>query len=138
MSASQTLTPKVILPVLELKLWRSIFQLPDIAQKCFCIQNKAMNINIESYIFQMFTKFSSYVLYPSCSTSTKDWSYRTIGRKNAETSEQRDLAAQKTDDARNARAEVRTLNHHFNISNEYRLKSSKGRKRRWTEKLTGQ
>ena len=50
MIAPQTLTQKVTLPVLELKLWKSISRLPDIAQICFRIRNEAMDISFQNNI----------------------------------------------------------------------------------------
>ena len=43
---SSSLTKKVTLSVLVLKLWKYISWLPDIAHICFCIQNKAMDIKL--------------------------------------------------------------------------------------------
>ena len=52
MIALQKLTLKVTLPVLVLKLWKSISQLQDIAQKRFYIQNVAMDISFKKNIVQ--------------------------------------------------------------------------------------
>ena len=48
----QKLAPKATLSVLVFKIWKYVSQLPGTAQKCFCIQNKAMYISFQKNIVQ--------------------------------------------------------------------------------------
>ena len=58
------LKPKVILSVLVIKLRRSISRLPDIAQKCICIKNEAMDI---SFLLEPLSKIQKNVNNPRSS-----------------------------------------------------------------------